>query len=148
MGILVISYPFSSILLTSEPHPLYTAIFERSSDAPSSNKAQKHHLRTRAWDSPSMAFCACGKQAIVRSSWTSKNPGRRFFSCPEQVSLDGFDPPMCDRSVDIIPGLLKSKNDLQIQLKASVAESKSLKKKKLIFSWIGFFVLLLGILMY
>ncbi|KAL8217174.1 hypothetical protein R6Q57_024011 [Mikania cordata] len=83
-----------------------------------------------------MAFCACGKQAIVRTSWTSKNPGRRFFSCPEQV-----------RSVDIIPGLLKSKNDLQIQLKASVAESKSLKKK-LIFSWIGFFVLLLGILMY
>ncbi|KAL8250812.1 hypothetical protein R6Q59_034505 [Mikania micrantha] len=84
-----------------------------------------------------MAFCACGKQAIVRTSWTSKNPGRRFFSCLEQGCKTGFfgwfDPPMCDRSVDIIPGLLKSKNDLQIQLKASVVESKSLKKK-LIFS--------------
>ncbi|KAL8206225.1 hypothetical protein R6Q57_009776 [Mikania cordata] len=98
-----------------------------------------------------MAFCACGKQAIIRTSWTSKNPGRRFFSCQEQGCNTGFigwfDPPMSDRSIDIIPGLLKSKNDLHIQLKTSVAESKSLKKK-LIFSWIGFFVPLLGILMY
>ncbi|KAL8234097.1 hypothetical protein R6Q59_020197 [Mikania micrantha] len=66
-----------------------------------------------------MAFCACGKQAIVRTSWTSKNPG----------FIRWFDPPMCDRSVDIIPGLLKYKNGLQMQLKASVVESKSLKKK-------------------
>ncbi|KAL8208990.1 hypothetical protein R6Q57_008402 [Mikania cordata] len=90
----------------------------------------------------SMAFWACGKQEIVRTSWTSKNSGRRFFSCPEQ-----FNPPMCDRSVDIILGLLKSKYDIQVKVEESVVESRILKKK-LLFSWICFSVVLLGILMY
>ncbi|KAL8246526.1 hypothetical protein R6Q59_007742 [Mikania micrantha] len=98
-----------------------------------------------------MAFCACGKQAIVRTSWTSKNPGRRFFSCPEQGCKAGFigwyNPTICDRSVDIIPGLLKSKNDLRVKVEESVAESRILKKK-LLFSWIGFSVVLLGIQFY
>ncbi|KAL8255144.1 hypothetical protein R6Q59_033365 [Mikania micrantha] len=72
-----------------------------------------------------MAFWACGKQAIVRTSWTSINPGRRFFSCPEQIGFIGwFDLPMFDRSVDIIPGLLKSKNYLHVKVEDGVAESR------------------------
>ncbi|KAL8229282.1 hypothetical protein R6Q57_014182 [Mikania cordata] len=51
------------------------------------------------------------------------------------------------RSVDIILGLLKSKNDLQVKIEKSVAGSRILKKK-LLFSWIGFSVVLLGILFY
>ncbi|MFS7970688.1 putative transcription factor GRF family [Helianthus anomalus] len=62
-----------------------------------------------------MATCRCGKLAIVRTSWTDNNPGRRFYSCPSpDVSCPGFvcwvDPPMCPRAVRIIPGLLRARN--------------------------------------
>ncbi|KAJ0704665.1 putative transcription factor GRF family [Helianthus annuus] len=45
-----------------------------------------------------MATCRCGKLAIVRTSWTDNNPGRRFYSCPSpDVTCPGFvgwvDPP-------------------------------------------------------
>nr|XP_043613574.1 uncharacterized protein LOC122585513 isoform X2 [Erigeron canadensis] len=34
-----------------------------------------------------MVFCWCGKQAILRTSWTDRNPGRRV---PNVDSLDGM----------------------------------------------------------
>ncbi|PWA42576.1 zinc finger, GRF-type [Artemisia annua] len=61
-----------------------------------------------------MVVCTCGKPAVVKTSWTNRNPGRRFFGCPTIGSncpfLGWLDPPMCPRSVDIIPGLLRRIN--------------------------------------
>ncbi|KAL8242126.1 hypothetical protein R6Q59_012428 [Mikania micrantha] len=59
-----------------------------------------------------MAMCNCGRIAIIRTSWTSLNPGRQFHSCPRPVGqcrrfLGWVDPPMCPRAVGVIPGLLK-----------------------------------------
>ncbi|KAK6126796.1 hypothetical protein DH2020_039461 [Rehmannia glutinosa] len=42
--------------------------------------------------------CHCGTLAVIRTSWTTNNPGRRFQSCRQ------FDA--------IIPGLLKRINDM------------------------------------
>ncbi|KAL8224509.1 hypothetical protein R6Q57_019984 [Mikania cordata] len=91
-----------------------------------------------------MVFCWCGKVAIVRTSWTDKNPGRRFYLCPDKGSNCRFirwlDPVICDRSMVIIPGLLKSKNEVETNLQSSEAANGQLKKY-LIISWIGFFCL-------
>ncbi|KAL4585615.1 hypothetical protein LXL04_010238 [Taraxacum kok-saghyz] len=63
----------------------------------------------------SMVFCYCGRVAIVRTSWTDTNPGRRFHCCPKQVSRCAFfawlDPPMCARYAMIIHGLLRNINN-------------------------------------
>ncbi|GJS44137.1 hypothetical protein Tco_0569180 [Tanacetum coccineum] len=51
--------------------------------------------------------------------------------------LPWFDPPMCQRSVQIIPGLLRSRNELDEIL--DVVEEKRLKLMKcLIISWVVF----------
>ncbi|PWA56411.1 zinc finger, GRF-type [Artemisia annua] len=57
-----------------------------------------------------MVLCACGLQCVVRTSWTNRNPGRRFYSCP---LIGWVDPLMCDRSLDIIPGLLRNRDALE-----------------------------------
>ncbi|GJS28975.1 hypothetical protein Tco_0489595 [Tanacetum coccineum] len=48
--------------------------------------------------------------------------------------IDWYDPPMCPRSVQIIPGLLRSMNDLQGQVQESSVQAKRLKMM-LVFSW-------------
>ncbi|PWA98183.1 hypothetical protein CTI12_AA021530 [Artemisia annua] len=57
--------------------------------------------------------CFCGNHAIVRTSWTDTNPGRRFWSCPQIGTNCGFflwlDPPMCVRSRSIDPWIAKIK---------------------------------------
>ncbi|KAK6151949.1 hypothetical protein DH2020_014584 [Rehmannia glutinosa] len=61
--------------------------------------------------------CHCGTLAVIRTSWTTDNPGRRFQSC-RQFDRGGCsffawkDPPMCRRAKAIIPGLLKRINDM------------------------------------
>ncbi|GKA93517.1 zinc finger, GRF-type containing protein [Tanacetum coccineum] len=59
----------------------------------------------------------CGSVGVIRTSWTSTNPGRRFFGCSKRGTncgiIDWYDPPMCDRVVQIIPGLLRRINHLQ-----------------------------------
>ncbi|KAL0345332.1 UNVERIFIED_CONTAM: hypothetical protein Sradi_4364500 [Sesamum radiatum] len=67
-------------------------------------------------------ICTCGKDVVLRTSWTSINPGRRFRGCPgEEVRLghhlsvfqghycgtfQWVDPPMCHRAKEVISGLL------------------------------------------
>jgi hypothetical protein len=124
-----------------------------------------------------MVLCYCGRDATVRTSWTSKNPGRRFFCCADTVSTSGsitytsktssttpkilfveqasdcgffcwYDQEMCcHRAMDIIPGLLRAKNELEMKLKMSEEATKKLKRH-LIMTWIGFSVVLVAILMY
>ncbi|PWA36196.1 zinc finger, GRF-type [Artemisia annua] len=91
-----------------------------------------------------MVYCHCGLRAKIRTSWTALNPGRRFYSCPKQDDcgfFDWFDPPMCARAVNIIPGLLRGRNELQEANNALVHQNGRLKKL-LIGSWILFLVYL------
>ncbi|KAI7730087.1 hypothetical protein M8C21_022055 [Ambrosia artemisiifolia] len=63
-----------------------------------------------------MELCNCRREAILKTSWTNDKPGRRFYTCPLQNGcqyFNWFDPPMCERSTKIIPGLLRSKNRLE-----------------------------------
>ncbi|PWA59384.1 zinc finger, GRF-type [Artemisia annua] len=47
-----------------------------------------------------MVVCTCGKPDVVKTSWTNRNPGRRFFGCP---TID-VDPRLCPRSEHITGG--------------------------------------------
>nr|KAJ0202388.1 hypothetical protein LSAT_V11C600312330 [Lactuca sativa] len=110
-----------------------------------------------------MVMCFCGKWAIVRTSWTVNNPGRRFWGCPDPNSSCGFigwyDEPMCARSKVIIPGLLRTINKLpkamdDIKEQASkhekamekIKEQATMLKYYLVYSWIFFVVVLLFLL--
>ncbi|GJS01116.1 hypothetical protein Tco_0317624 [Tanacetum coccineum] len=80
-----------------------------------------------------MARCAYGLESVIRTSWTNWNPGHRFYGCPTLSPtyvnfLRWYDPPMCQRSVQIIPGLLRSRNELE-EIVAMVEE----KRRKLLF---------------
>ncbi|PWA71426.1 zinc finger, GRF-type [Artemisia annua] len=74
-----------------------------------------------------MVRCWCGKQAITRTSWTSANPGRRFYCCPDEGSsfrwIGWYDPEMCARSRMIIPGLLRGRNELEERLEVAIAST-------------------------
>ncbi|GKD88552.1 zinc finger, GRF-type containing protein, partial [Tanacetum coccineum] len=85
-----------------------------------------------------MVRCACGLEAVIRTSWTNRNPGRRFYGCPTLSPtcvnfLRWYDPPMCQRSVQIIPGLLRSRNELE-EIVAMVEEKRRKLLKFLIIS--------------
>ncbi|KAL8208957.1 hypothetical protein R6Q57_008369, partial [Mikania cordata] len=88
-----------------------------------------------------MVFCGCGKEAMIQTSWTSRNPGRRFYSCPDKGSNCSFitwvDPEMCPRSVVIIPSLLKSKNEAERNCRAAIHQCKILRRY-LLTSWVFF----------
>ncbi|KAL8556560.1 hypothetical protein ACS0TY_004131 [Phlomoides rotata] len=73
--------------------------------------------------------CYCGKKALIRTSWTDQNPGRRFLCCVNSRRREGCvfwkweDPEMCMRSKMIIPGLLRRVNAAEAEiekLRASV----------------------------
>ncbi|PWA61534.1 hypothetical protein CTI12_AA372150 [Artemisia annua] len=83
----------------------------------------------------------CGAPSIIRTSWTPTNPGRRFYCCSKTCGLiDWYDPEMCPRSKQIIPGLLNSMNQLQAQVNGNRVEAKWVKKV-LVISWLIFLVL-------
>ncbi|KAH7843116.1 hypothetical protein Vadar_012791 [Vaccinium darrowii] len=79
----------------------------------------------------------CGTQKLIQTSWTDRNLGRRFISCPKN-GCDEFawlDPPMCRRSVRIIPGLLKKVNRLEMEAARAKAGEKKMKMY-LVASWV------------
>ncbi|GJZ13610.1 zinc finger, GRF-type containing protein [Tanacetum coccineum] len=87
-----------------------------------------------------VARCACGLEDVIRTSWTNRSPGRRFYGCPTLSPtcvnfLRWYDPPMCQRSVQIIPGLLRSRNELE-EIVAMVEEKRRKLLKFLIISWV------------
>ncbi|GKD90580.1 zinc finger, GRF-type containing protein [Tanacetum coccineum] len=86
-----------------------------------------------------MVRCACGLEAVIRTSWANRNQSRRFYGCPTLSPtcvnfLRWYDPPMCQRSVQIIPGLLRSRNELE-EILAMVEEKRRKLLKFLIISW-------------
>ncbi|GJX90939.1 hypothetical protein Tco_0344265 [Tanacetum coccineum] len=66
-----------------------------------------------------MVRCACGLEAMIRTSWTNRNTSRRFYGCPTLI----------------IPGLLKSHNELE-EILAMVEEKRRKLLKFLIISWV------------
>ncbi|GKC84790.1 hypothetical protein Tco_1140507 [Tanacetum coccineum] len=64
------------------------------------------------------ARCACGLEVVIRTSCTNRNPCHRFYCFPILSPtcvnfLRWYDPPMCQRSIQIIPGLLRLRNELE-----------------------------------
>ncbi|PWA82819.1 zinc finger, GRF-type [Artemisia annua] len=97
-----------------------------------------------------MVLCFCGNQCVVKCSWTPRNPGRRFYCCSQMVLQSGtdcgffewYDPPMCPRSIQIIPGLLHSRNVLQES--RNVLESANRRLKiYLVATWVLFLVFMM-----
>ncbi|KAL3629939.1 hypothetical protein CASFOL_026251 [Castilleja foliolosa] len=88
------------------------------------------------------ARCHCGIELEVMTSWTDDNPGRRFQGCPnyKKPSCCGFfrwvDEEVCSRSKQIIPGLIRKKNKLELELASEqeklkcVQRSLNVSKKK------------------
>ncbi|KAL3655204.1 hypothetical protein CASFOL_000990 [Castilleja foliolosa] len=74
--------------------------------------------------------CHCGIQLELVTSWIDDNPGRRFQACPnyKMPSCCGFfrwfDEEMCSRSKEVIPGLLRKTNKLELLLAAEQEKNK------------------------
>ena len=81
----------------------------------------------------------CGAITRITTSWTSINPGRRFFLCPNCGFDDWMDPPMCPRSVAIIPGLLRRINNAEETARLNGSQATRMMSL-LCLSWV-FFVL-------
>ncbi|KAK4415907.1 hypothetical protein Salat_2698100 [Sesamum alatum] len=71
-------------------------------------------------------ICKCGQDLVVRTSWTNSNHGCRsevvrgmWYVVVENYCgvFEWIDPPMCRRSKDVIPGLLKRLNNQEKQVK-------------------------------
>ncbi|GJV85981.1 zinc finger, GRF-type containing protein [Tanacetum coccineum] len=94
-----------------------------------------------------MALCLCGLPAVTRTSWTDTNPGHRFLGC---LKIEGqrciyfhwLDPPICQRAMLIISGLLRARNRMEADMMVLVQANRNLKKY-LILSWVAFALLLL-----
>ncbi|GJX13157.1 zinc finger, GRF-type containing protein [Tanacetum coccineum] len=68
-----------------------------------------------------MALCFSGLPAVTRTSWTDANPGRRFLGCPliegqRCIYFGWLDPPICQRAMLIIPGLLRARNRMEADM--------------------------------
>ncbi|KAF5472382.1 hypothetical protein F2P56_009104 [Juglans regia] len=107
--------------------------------------------------------CWCGLKTPIKTSYTKKNPGRRFFACPKYNTGDA----MCEFFVwvdifklieeNILTREIKARQTLDIVLKREYAVrkredkvremAKKLKKEKrklLCLYWIVAFVVLLA----
>nr|GEV59955.1 hypothetical protein [Tanacetum cinerariifolium] len=68
--------------------------------------------------------------AVTRTSWTDTNPGRRFLGCPKiegqrYIYFHWLDPPMCQRAILIIPGLLRARNMMEADMMVYLSSSGS-----------------------
>ncbi|GJW72284.1 hypothetical protein Tco_0129201 [Tanacetum coccineum] len=80
-----------------------------------------------------MSLCFFCLPVVTRTSWTDTNPGRRF---PARLQIEGkrciyfgwLDPPICQRAMLIIPGLLRARNKIEADMIVLVQANKKLKK--------------------
>ncbi|KAL3622638.1 hypothetical protein CASFOL_034049 [Castilleja foliolosa] len=104
----------------------------------SSRGSRSNQSRSGSWSSKSydttVARCHCGIQLEVMTSWTDDNPGRRFQGCPnyKKPSCCGFfrwvDEEVCSRSKQIIPGLIRKKNKLELELATEQEKLKCVQR--------------------
>ncbi|KAL3623450.1 hypothetical protein CASFOL_032266 [Castilleja foliolosa] len=84
--------------------------------------------------------CHCGIQLELVTSWTDDNPGRRFQACPnyKMPSSCGFfrwfDEEMCSRSKEVIPGLLRKTNKLELLLATEQEKNKLVQHYELLLA--------------
>ncbi|CAH9069248.1 unnamed protein product [Cuscuta europaea] len=82
--------------------------------------------------------CHCGHELKLLTTWSSENPGRGFFQCPNYERHGGcnfmewFDPPMCQRAKRIIPELLKRINRQDEEIRSLEMKLKTIKTQ----SWL------------
>ncbi|KAK3031464.1 hypothetical protein RJ639_036524 [Escallonia herrerae] len=101
--------------------------------------------------------CYCRKSPIIKTSWTPKNPGRKFMACGAENEdpceyFIWIDPPMCERAVQVIPELLRRINGnaeevrrLMVQIEGKQEQLVTYEKKLRSYQWkekILWFVLL------
>ncbi|CAA0822291.1 DNA topoisomerase 3-alpha [Striga hermonthica] len=81
---------------------------------------------------PGFKECYCGQLSVIRTSWTSENPGRRFSSCKRGgcTFFSWVDGPMCNRSKQLIPGLLWKSNELRDLVQQLQDENDKMKEEK------------------
>ena len=75
------------------------------------------------------AGCRCGKRLVIRTSWTTLNPGRTFWSCEDvscNRSFQWAENQICEKGRRIISSLLNTKSRLEIELKNSKKREKRL----------------------
>ncbi|KAG8380805.1 hypothetical protein BUALT_Bualt06G0054700 [Buddleja alternifolia] len=86
-------------------------------------------------------ICYCMRLAKLKCSWTDSNSGRRFYGCELNQNSGGceffewFDPPTCNRSKNVIPGLLRNMDRLETQLRIPCQREK--------WAWVSLVVCLL-----
>ncbi|KAL1824550.1 hypothetical protein ACET3Z_011328 [Daucus carota] len=89
-------------------------------------------------------LCFCGKQARVYTSWTLKNPGRRFYTCSTPKEIQGchffewIDEGFSGRAFDVITHLNHRRIFLEEKLKhveedleENIEKRRTLKDEKL-----------------
>ncbi|WOH11753.1 hypothetical protein DCAR_0831244 [Daucus carota subsp. sativus] len=82
--------------------------------------------------------CFCGRRARVFTSWTLKNPGRRFYTCATPKNngchyFEWFAEEFCPRSLDVITHLNHRRIYLEEKLKVVEEDlAESMEKKKLL----------------
>ncbi|XP_058734393.1 uncharacterized protein LOC131606133 [Vicia villosa] len=100
--------------------------------------------------------CYCGFDSPLSTSWTTQNPGRRFYGCglyklhgKKGCSFfDWYDEKIPDRSQEVINSLLKKVNELKKKDGLIKKSDDDLKKKikllivLLILSWVLIIMLL------
>ncbi|KAL3618718.1 hypothetical protein CASFOL_037380 [Castilleja foliolosa] len=84
--------------------------------------------------------CHCGIQLELVTSWTDDNPGRSFQACPnyKMPSCCGFfrwfDEEMCSRSKEVVPGLLRKTNKLELLLATEQENNKLVQDYELLLA--------------
>ncbi|CAL5393252.1 unnamed protein product [Camellia sinensis] len=92
------------------------------------NRSLRNQVRWNTSGVDEMFCNVCGRRRLIHTAWIDTNPGRRFLSCPNSGCnhFTWIDLPMCDRAVQIIPGLLKKLNKMEAQLKRRTGRERKL----------------------
>ncbi|XP_027152586.1 uncharacterized protein At4g04775-like [Coffea eugenioides] len=78
--------------------------------------------------------CSCGSKTNLKTSWTDRNPARRYVECANG-KVDGcgywnwYDEEMCERSKQVIPGLLRRINRVETENETLRQQILKLQKK-------------------
>ncbi|KAJ1382624.1 Zinc finger, GRF-type [Sesbania bispinosa] len=73
-------------------------------------------------------FCTCGVNCKLQTSWTEKNPGRRFFGCGNYGSVEAcnffswYDPPTSERATKILWSIMQKNEKLKQQIEGQKRE--------------------------
>ncbi|KAB1223183.1 hypothetical protein CJ030_MR2G011920 [Morella rubra] len=81
-------------------------------------------------------FCNCDIQASLKTSWTEKNLGRRFWGCPRFgkksmplacVYFAWYDPPLYKRTLEFFPPLMRRIKMLEAELQKQREKERRLE---------------------